>query len=188
MQIDRDVFASGQILSKLWLAETLEAVIAHQEIADPLKILILGGWYGQLHLIFRIRKKLKIDHTTSIDIDPEVKAVADAINETWVWQSGKFSAITGDANNFSYSNNDFNLVINTSVEHIESNDWFENIPSGTLVVLQSNNMRHDDHHNNHQSLQEFLEEYKMSEYYYDGVKAFSYPDQMFKRYMIIGRK
>lgn len=188
MEIARDVFASGQILSKLWLAETLEAVIKQQKIVDPLKILILGGWYGQLHLIFRIRKNLKIDHTTSIDIDPGTKSVADIINETWVWQSRKFSAIIGDANEFSYSEDDFNLVINTSVEHIETDTWFDNIPSGTLIVLQSNDMEHDDHHNNHETLQDFLDEYTMSEYYYDGVKMFSYPNQLFKRYMIIGRK
>lgn len=188
MHLDQDAFASGQILSKLWLAETLEAVVKYQDITDPLRILILGGWYGQLHLIFRIRKNLKIDHTTSIDLDPEVQKTAELINETWVWQSHKFSAKTADANEFSYSLEDFNLVINTSVEHIESDQWFKNIPDGCLVILQSNDMQHDDHHNNHQSLQDFVNEYKMSEYYYDGVKAFSYPGQIFKRYMIIGRK
>ena len=188
MHLDQDAFASGQILSKLWLAETLEDVIEYQNIADPLRILILGGWYGQLHLILRIRKKLKIEHTTSLDIDPEVQKTAELLNETWVWQSNKFSAITADANEFSYDAEKFDTVINTSVEHIQSRRWFENIPLGTLVVLQSNDMVHDDHYNTHQSLQDFLDEYKMSEYYYDGVKAFSYPGQMFKRYMIIGRK
>lgn len=188
MHLDQDAFASGQILSKLWLAETLEDVIRYQNITDPLRILILGGWYGQLHLIFRIRKNLKIEFTTSVDIDPEVKKAAELVNETWIWQSRKFSAVTADANEYIYGPEDFNLVINTSVEHINTKQWFENIPLGCLVVLQSNDMEHDDHHNNHKSLQEFLEEYKMSEYYYDGVKAFSYPNQMFKRYMIIGRK
>ena len=188
MYLEQDAFASGQILSKLWLAETLEDVIGYQYITDPLRILILGGWYGQLHLIFRLRKQLKIDYTASLDIDPNVKTTAELLNETWVWQSRKFSAITEDANDFRYDLKDFNLVINTSVEHIRTKQWFENIPLGCLVVIQSNDMLHDDHHNNHKSLREFLEEYKMSEYYYDGVKAFSYPDQMFKRYMIIGRK
>jgi len=187
MQINQDVFASGQILSKLWLAETLETVVKHQQINNPLEILILGGWYGQLHLFFRIRNNLKIKSTVSVDIDPEVKPVAEFLNETWVWLS-KFSAVTADANDFLYAENDFNTIINTSVEHFDSKKWFENIPLGTLVVLQSNNMSHDDHHNNHNNLQDFLNEYKMSEYYYDGVKMFSYPDQQFKRYMIIGRK
>lgn len=188
MHLDQDAFASGQILSKLWLAETLEDVIKYQDITDPLRILILGGWYGQLHLILRIRKNLKINYTTSLDLDPDVQKTAELLNETWVWQSRKFTAVTDDANKFSYAATDFNLVINTSVEHMQSRQWFDNIPSGTLVVLQSNDMAHDDHHNNHKSLQEFVDEYKMSEYYYDGVKAFSYPDQMFKRYMIIGKK
>lgn len=188
MHLDQDAFASGQILSKLWLAETLEDVIGHQYITDPLRILIIGGWYGQLHLIFRLRKQLRIDYTTSLDIDPEVKDTAEILNETWIWQSRKFSAVTADANEFSYDSKDFNLVINTSVEHIESKKWFENIPAGNLVVLQSNDMIHDDHHNNHRSLQQFVEEYKMTQCFYDGVKAFSYPDQVFKRYMIIGRK
>lgn len=188
MLLDQDAFASGQILSKLWLAETLEDVIKHENITDPLKILILGGWYGQLHLIFRIRKRLKIESTVSVDIDPEVQHVAELLNETWVWQFGKFSAVTADANDFVYSPADFNMVINTSVEHMHSTQWFDLVPQGTLTVLQSNNMLHDDHHNTHANLHDFTEEYTINKCYYHGVKQFAYADFSFKRYMLIGRK
>lgn len=188
MNIDGDAFASGQILSKLWLAETLEAVVEFQDVLEPLKILILGGWYGQLHLIFRLRKKLKIDYTASIDIDDSVKNIAEKINETWVWQSRKFSAITADANNYLYDLNDYNTVINTSVEHIESHQWFENIPKDAIVVLQSNDMPHDDHTNNHRSLEDFKNDFPLRDHFYDGVKVFQYPNKTFKRYMIIGKK
>jgi hypothetical protein len=188
MQIDSDAFASGQILSKLWLAETLEAVVEYQDILEPLKVLILGGWYGQLHLIFKLRKKLKIDYTTSIDIDPQVREIADKLNETWIWQSRKFSSITADVNSFEYDLSDYNTVINTSVEHITGTQWFDNIPNGAIVILQSNDMIHDDHSNNHRSLEDFKNEFFMQEYYYDGVKMFQYPDKTFKRYMLIGKK
>lgn len=188
MFLDDDAFASGQILSKIWLAETLEQVVKYQNITDPLKILILGGWYGQLHLIFRLRKNLKIDRTTNIDIDPAVKEISEKINETWIWQNKKFETVIADANDFEYSKDDYNLIINTSVEHLKGRSWFENIPLGSLVVLQSNDMPHDDHVGNHKSLNEFSEEFEMSEKYYDGVKSFQYPNKFFKRFMIIGIK
>jgi hypothetical protein len=189
MQIDSDAFTSGQILSKLWLAENLERVVDHCNLDDDLKILAIGGWYGILHFILKARSKLKIKNYRSLDIDPGVGKIAESINETWVWQNWKFKSITDDANIFKYTSEDFNTVINTSVEHIESNQWFENIPEKSLVVLQSNNMPHDDHLHNHQTLEDFIKSFPLNDILYHGQKLFQYNDEnFFKRFMIIGIK
>ena len=187
MNLDKDAFSSGQIKSKLWLSEKLEQEML--AIDNPaLKILCLGGWYGITNFVLRTRDRLNIELFRSIDIDPEVQSIADAINNLWEWQDWQFKAITKDANDFQYSINDFNLVINTSVEHIDSYQWFENIPKDCYVVLQSNNMNHDDHCHNHETLDNMVDEFPLSQLLYRGELLFEYPDWQFKRFMIIGKK
>ena len=187
MIIDKDAFSSGQIASKIWLAEELEKIIKDESVPN-LNILCLGGWYGITNLILQIRGNLKISKFRSLDIDPSVVITADMINNLWEWQDWRFKSITADANDFHYSLEDFNLVINTSEEHIDSVKWFENIPAGCYVVLQSNNMDHEDHSNNHQSLEDMVDEFHLSLLLYKGELLFKYPDWQFKRFMLIGKK
>lgn len=188
MELHPDAFSSGQILSKLWLAEALEQVIDKYNFCQPRKILCLGGWYGIMNFVLQARNKIQIESYRSLDIDPEVERLADLVNNSWEWQDWKFKAITGDANNFKYSQDQFNTVINTSTEHLESKDWFDLIPSGCLVALQSNNMLHEEHCHNHTSLADLRKEYLLSEIYFAGEKIFEYPTWQFTRFMIIGKK
>lgn len=188
MNIDKDAFSSGQVLSKLWLAENLERLINEKLITSSLRILILGGWYGVLNLILRSRNNIKIDKVRSLDIDQTACCIADNINNAWVWQDWQFKSICDDANLFQYHQSEFDVVINTSVEHIDSAQWFDNIPSGTIVALQSNNMDHEDHCHNHTSLDHFKENFNLSEIWFSGEKVFEYPDWAFTRFMIIGIK
>lgn len=186
--MDFDAFSSGQILSKLWLAESLEKVIEFNMLTQPRRILCLGGWYGLTNFILRIRDRIKIKTFRSLDIDPKVENIADQINNSWEWQDWQFKAVTADANSFRYTADDFDTVINTSVEHMESRQWFENIPEGSLVALQSNDMPHEDHSGCHGDLYEFVKEFNLSETFFTGEKLFSYPDWSFRRFMIIGIK
>ena len=192
MIVHPDSFSSGQVGSKIWCAEELESACQYFEIQKkvlpPYNILILGGWYGILNLILRSRNNLKIQRVRSVDIDKEVCEIADLINNYWVWQEWQFKSVHDDANDFKYTNNDFNIVINTSTEHMTSRKWFDNIPLGTLVVLQSNNMKHDDHHTNHVSWMDFDEDYFLSEVFSVTQKEFVYPEWSFKRFMKIGLK
>jgi len=187
MLIDKDAFSSGQIGSKLWLAKELETVIK-TEGNPTLNILCLGGWYSVTNFILQTRGNLKIEKFRSIDIDPSVETIADMINNLWEWQDWRFKSITADANDFYYSLEDFNLVINTSVEHIDSLRWFENIPKGCYVVLQSNNMEHEDHSNNHKSLDDMVDEFHLNQLLYKGELLFTYPNWQFTRFMLIGKK
>ena len=108
------------------------------------------------------------------------------INEYWKWQGWKFKAVTADCNTTFPAGVD--LVINTSTEHFESMDWWNNIPNGTFVVLQGNNMPHDDHVIHSATLQDFIDQYPMREYYLKGAKEFKYPEWEFTRFMVIGIK
>jgi hypothetical protein len=162
VHLDKDAFSTGQVLSKIWLAEQLERVVDYQDVLEPLDVLIMGGWYGLLNFILRTRARLRINSVRSIDIDNEACEIADLINKAWVWQNWQFKSVCEDANTFQYTAKEFNLVINTSVEHIPGQQWFKNIPKGTLVAIQSNDMTHDDHCHNHTSLEHFIEDFKLS--------------------------
>ncbi len=190
MHLDKDAFSSGQIGSKIWLADRLESTVDHYQaqglFVQPFRALIMGGWYGVTNFILRCRDNLKFEHVRSIDLDPTACTNADLLNENWVYQDWQFKAKIEDANSADCSN--FDLVINTSVEHIESLAWFENIPTGTLVVLQSNDMPHDDHVHNHKSLQEFSQSFPLSDTAVVDELMFEYPDWKFTRFMKIGIK
>jgi hypothetical protein len=188
MLLDKDAFSSGQVLSKLWLAEELEKAVIGNNLSQPLRILCFGGWYGVVNFMLRSRSNVHIENFKSVDLDPIACENADLFNEAWVWQSWQFKAICDDANTFSYSPLEFNTVINTSIEHIEGHQWFDRIPKNTLVALQSNNMAHDDHCHNHSSLDDFRKEFDISHVLFSGEKLFEYPSWSFKRFMIIGIK
>lgn len=190
MLLDNDAFSSGQIGSKIWLAEELETVVKNYQaqglFVQPLRIVLLGGWYATTNFILQCRKNLVIETVRSIDIDQTACDNADLLNEFWVWQNWTFKAKCADANSYQY--NDCDVVINTSSEHIESLEWFNNIPVGTLIAIQSNNMPHDDHVQIHNTIAEFDRTYDLKNTAYIGEKEFVYPDWAFKRFMKIGVK
>ena len=179
--IDEDAFSSGQIGSKLWLCEELERTGWHSGFTY-----IYGGWYGITAFLLLSRGHFSVDKIRSLDVDPSCEPVANMINENWVWQESKFKAFTQDCNNFEPVFGD--LVINTSTEHFENKSWFDNIPKGTRVVLQGNNMPHEDHIIYSDTLEDFMAEYPLSRYTYTGAKEFKYSKWSFTRYMIIGVK
>ncbi len=184
--VDPTAFMTGQIWSKLWLCETLEDV--HKPIG-PQIMWVLAGWYCVTNLLLRARGALPLGHTKSFDADPAATQGAMMFNEAFQ-QQGAFSAETLDINTLDYTGwgSPPNIVINTAVEHIDSKAWFDLIPEGTLVILQSNDMEHDDHvfTMNHQN--DLAETFPLSDYRFVGTKTFDYGTWGFRRFMTIGTK
>jgi hypothetical protein len=179
--VNKDAFSSGQIGSKLWLCEELEDLGWSSNTTH-----IYGGWYGITAFLLLSRGKFTVNHIKSFDADIECEAVADMINANWIYQGWKFKAYTQDCDNLIDPARD--LVINTSTEHFDSMNWFHNISAGTRVILQGNNMPHDDHVVHSNSLSSFVNHYPLSEYNYSGSKTFKYETWGFTRYMVIGTK
>lgn len=185
-----DSFASGQMKSKIWLVENLEKVLTNHP-QQGYRIWLLAGWYGVTNTILRIRNNLPIQHVRSFDIDPIVQPVADNVNSLWVWQEWQFKAFTQDINTLEYDVHDPNaphIIINTSVEHLESKEWFDKIPPNTLVVLQSNNMPHDDHCKEYNHYSDLLNEFPLTSVLYQDSIHFDYVTWSFDRHMVIGYK
>ena len=183
MEINKDAFSSGQIGSKIWLCEELERLFK-----DINTIWIYGGWYGMSAFLLQSRGNIRIGHIRSYDLDPQCESAADMINENWVIDNWKFKAKTEDCNTLQLRQVGPDLVINTSTEHFECSDWWNNIPKGTTVALQGNNMPHEDHHVHSSSLDEFVRTYPVSTLLYQGQLEFEYPTWKFTRFMLIGVK
>lgn len=181
MTVNKDAFSHGQVTSKIWLCEELEKL---QWSSDTIHI--YGGWYAMTAFLLFSRGNYKVNRIRSFDSDPECEAIADMVNNNWVFQSWKFKAYTRDCN--LPMDDSCDLIINTATEHFTTMDWFNLIPKGTRVVLQGNNMIHDDHFIHSKSLDDFKAYYPLSTINYAGQKEFDYTTWGFTRYMIIGVK
>jgi len=79
---------------------------------------------------------------------------------------------------------DVNLVINTSCEHMD-NTWFEKLPQGQMVLLQTNDYCESEQHSNCcEDLEAVKAKYPMSEILYAG----ELDTQLYNRFMLIGIK
>lgn len=184
LKIDSDAFSAGQIESKIWAAEELERVSAHTNV---LRISMLGGWYGLLHFILRARGRQEIEWCRSYDLDASACSVANSINNAWEYNNWSFRAIPKDANDIQYTD-ETNCVINTSTEHFESNNWFDCIPTGTLCLLQGNDLDIEDHVNKPYNLNDFKNKFPLQKILFEGEKKFNFETAPYTRYMIIGLK
>jgi hypothetical protein len=181
-----DSFSHGQIQSKVWLCKELERFV-HAN----LKVAVLGSWYNLVAFMLLTRNADRYQHILGIDLDPEVKPIADKITDAWRIEN-KVENITADASDYDLSG--YDLIINCSPEHMETNDWFENIEYGTMVCIQSSNVHIADDDvwkcvNSNESLEDLTLKYPLSKYLYSGVKEIRYSeDNGYKRFMLIGIK
>lgn len=131
-----DLFSKSQVLSKIWMAETLSKIPSNLG-----NIIILGGWYGQHKWYIDSFKFKKI---YNVDIDGTVLEQSKNI----MGSPDTYEVILEDANRLIRAdgqiviNNeiiDAGIIINTSAEHMTT-EWFDRLPLGQTVLLQSNNM------------------------------------------------
>lgn len=185
-----DAFADGQIGSKLWLCEELEKLAPGY--FSTAGIWVLGGWYGFLSFLLFARGNLAIRQIRSFDIDEQAVETANLVNKNWEIQAWKFRAFRADVNRLDYQSSQYGeppqIVINTSCEHFDRLEWWKQIPSNCLIVLQSTDMSHRDHVGGVTSLTELSKRHPMTRLLYQGTKEFIYPNRSFRRFMMIGFK
>lgn len=193
--VESDAWADSQTGSKLWLCEILEdmhriGAIKPNPEWHEYNITIYGGWYGVLANYLFVRGRIPINTVRSYDLDPEHTKFANRLNKHWEIDDHKFLAVCADVNEPFDPVYDHvpDIIINTSVEHIEGREWFDRIPSGTVVVLQTTDMDHPDHSVKIASLEQFKEMFPLTEERYSGWMSFAYPDKSFTRWMYIGYK
>ena len=158
---DEDCFSQGQIKSKMWLLEELKKLKL-----DLGTVFLCAGWYGTLATML-FESTIKVDKIRSFDIDRTCIDIAETFNKPWFVDQWKFKSITQDIMDIDYREHTWQFwskandrmsypitdipdtIINTSCEHIENFDtWYNKIPTGKLVVLQSNDFMDVDEHVN----------------------------------------
>jgi hypothetical protein len=176
----------NQVTSKLWLVESLRQFAG----AAYGTVTVLGGWFGVLGAILLSDRRLSIGRVVSVDLDPRCARVAESLNASEV-RTGRFVARTADMRTLDYSPATVaarppDLLINTSCEHIVGFEgWYERVPAGQLLVLQSNDYYAiADHVNCVPDLDAFRAQAPLREELFAGMQ----PHKRYRRFMLIGRK
>jgi hypothetical protein len=126
------------------------------------------------------------------DIDPEAIANANKVCDMWKYESPMVTNIVQDVNDTDYSTHTNSIFINCSIDQMDSNNWYNSIPKGSLVCIQTTNMKDSEFpwyiKQTTDSLSELINKFNLSNLLYSGVKNISYETNGYKRYMIIGTK
>jgi len=166
------------MISKMWLAEKL--LESNRKFSS---IYILGSWYGNMGYVL---DRLDVPYQKIINVDT---------NKDWL----KFShgllthagiknlqSMNKDANKLNYQQADKNsLVINTSENDIPGKNWWNNLPSGIMVAIQSRDQSTNQRYKN---LKEFDQAYPMTKTFFSGKLNLTDPETGYQRFMKIGIK
>lgn len=171
----KDGLSRFQMQSKMWAAEQLKGF-------DLGHVYLCGGWIGTLARVI-IDNVTSVDKITSYDIDDVANKAGMTLNLDLV-STNKYLAVNQDIYTLDYGNCD--TVINTICEHIPNfSSWAEMIPSGKLVLLQTNNMfEMPDHVNCVETLEEFKKQCQFLDIAYSGTISYA----GWHRFMVVGVK
>ena len=197
-EIWNDCFSRGQLQSKLWLVHELKKCNV-----DLGTVFLCAGWYATLATML-FESNINIDKVRSFDIDETCVDVAEVFNKPWFKNEWQFKSLTQDIMDINYNEHTWqywsnannrmsypitdipDTIINTSCEHIENfAEWYAKIPTGKLVILQSNDyFEVEEHINCYKSISKFSKSCPMKETLFEG--ELFLPD--YTRFMKIGYK
>ena len=162
-------FDRGLIFNKLWLIHEL-AKIKHTFST----IYILGSWYGNLSILLA-RSDIDYKHIVNVDTDAKRVRQGQAIAKQ-MHVADRIEPMVADANELDYRQLDSNgLVVNCSIHDMPNSGWFDHIPRGVMVALQS---RTDVDHD--------IDSYALKPILYDGTKQLADPETEYTSLLRIG--
>lgn len=175
----RDALSDGQLLSKNWVVEVLHDLIEEGKLpveGKQIRVAILGGWIGTLSLMMNAWE-LPVA-ITSVDLDERSNRVAEKLNYDFT-----FNTMTMNMYDIDYSQ--FDLIINTSSEHIpDIPKWRSQIPEGKIILVQNNDFEEGNGHVSCvRNSNELRKQLKLAEVIYEGTRTFP----QYSRFMLIGR-
>lgn len=149
-------------------------------------IYILGSWYGNLSLLIDEDPDFEVGKIINVESDEEkLKAGYVLARKRGI---DNIEPMLKDANQLDYRQlTDNSLVINQSVGNIQGNNWFKNIPDGTLVLI---NARNNDSGavNKFERLESFAESFPMQEMIFAETKKFVDPETDYQCFILLGKK
>ena len=172
-------FTHDLIKSKVWLITELARIAPRVGT-----IYVLGSWYGNLGVLLALDPVIKYKKLINVETDKKFLQASERIHDRL--GMGNTEYMLKDANDLDYSQLGRNgVVINTSLTDMQGQAWFDNIPEGTLVVMQS---RDHDPGDAAYSTQDIIDRFPLSEIIYDGELKLQDPETAYTRYMVIGIK
>ena len=167
------------VMSKKWLCEQLKNL--DQKFST---IYILGSWYGNTALML-IEADVPFEKIINVDINPKYLEFSKKL----LARAGigdRLETMFKDVNDLNFRQVDADsLIINTSIQDIDGNQWWEHIPRGVMVALQD---RNNTKNTKHKNLKEFDEEYPMKKTMFLGEIRLEDPETEYRRWMKIGIK
>jgi|TARA_B110000908_G_C10237053_1_gene443956 hypothetical protein len=172
----------NQIASKEHLTKAIVPIL--NNIKDLKNIAILGSWYGLLGVM--LRQHLTNDvHISNIDSDSLTEKIGTLLFNN---ENNKFYTDDAVDHMFSQGKNKYQLIINTSCEHMEQDDVLlmrHRKNNDTVICFQSNNyFAIDGHINCSNSLEEFVDSLSLSTVLHASALRIEAND--YERYTVIG--
>lgn len=184
-------FYHGLVVSKLWLCEILESVLDTEGIVKP-SVNVLGGWHNLMSFMLVIRDAKRYRELNSYDKDQESTDVANRICDTWRIEEPRIRNHTIDVSLMDFSNTRNTVFINCSVDQFENTDWYQTIPKGSIVCMQTTDIVDENPpweiNQRTKDLPTLIERYPMTTIMYQGVKNIKYPNMEYNRLMLVGYK
>jgi hypothetical protein len=151
-------------------------------------IYILGSWYGNVALmLLLLNRYIQFDRIINDDTNAKSLAAGQARLEK-LGLDCEIKPMHQDANRLSYNQIGADgLVINLSCHNIKGSRWFDRIPAGTQVVLQTRN-NDPAAVNQFKTFKQFDQTYQLSQTQYQGTLTLQDPDGVYQDYMKIGIK
>ena len=153
---------------------------------------ILGCWDNLLAFMLLTRKSTFYNDVHGYDIDPEAITNANKVCDMWKYESPKVYNYVQDVNNYDFSNKDNGIFINCSIDQMDNNNWYNSVPKGSLVCIQTTNMKDPAFpwfiKQTTDSLDELIDRFNLNNVLYSGLQKLPYGISDYTRYMIIGTK
>jgi hypothetical protein len=172
-------FTRDLVFSKFWLIHELAKI--QPEIST---MYILGAWYCNLALFVDRYQQVKVDKIINVETNSEFLSTGKSLLD----QAGARNVeyMQADANDIDYRQLGSNgAVVNTSLTDMKGTDWFKNIPTGTLVVLQA---RDHDPGEQFTGPTDIEQKFPLGQVLYSGDLELEDPETEYTRFMVIGIK
>jgi hypothetical protein len=170
-------FTPDLIKSKVWLLTELARIAPRVGT-----IYVLGSWYGNLGILLALDPVIQYKRLINVETDKKFLQASERIHNHLGMDNTEY--MLKDANDLDYRQlGPDGVVINTSLTDMQGQAWFDRIPVGTLVVMQS---RDHDPGNEAHSTQDIIDRFPLSEIIYDGELDLQDPETEYTRYMVIG--
>ena len=172
-------FTRDLTTSKVWLMQELARI--NPAIST---VYILGSWFGNLALYMTLDPMLQVKKIINVETDRSMldqsKRMLDHVGARNV------EYMLNDANTLDYRQlGTDGAVINTSLTDMDGTEWFQNIPDGTVVVMQA---RDRVDRKPFYSTDDILRKFPLDQVLYQGSLKLKDPETAYNRFMVIGRK